>query len=84
MVVFSASQADETAYPYHEKQHGLFTYFLLKKLQETQGDVFLSDLSQYIITQVSQKSIVEYGKSQTPVSIPSPSVGVAWKQWQLK
>lgn len=84
MVVFSASQADETAYPYHEKQHGLFTYFLLKKLQETQGDVFLSDLSQYIITQVSQKSIVENGKSQTPVSIPSPSVGVAWKQWQLK
>ena len=30
MVVFSAAQENETAYPFKTKQHGLFTYFLLK------------------------------------------------------
>ena len=27
LVVFSASQGGETAYPYQEKKHGLFTYY---------------------------------------------------------
>ena len=38
MLVISAAQGNETAYPYREKRHGLFTYFLLKKLQETKGN----------------------------------------------
>lgn len=37
LVLLSASQGDETAYPYRDKGHGLFSYFLLKKLQETKG-----------------------------------------------
>ena len=45
MVVFSAATGDETAYPYKEKGHGLFTYYLLKKLQDTKGDVTLGELS---------------------------------------
>jgi hypothetical protein len=48
MVVFSAAQGDETAYPNHEKGHGMFTYFLLKKLQETKGDVTLSELGEIV------------------------------------
>jgi hypothetical protein len=71
MIVLSAAQGDETAYPYKEKQHGLFTYFLLKKLQETKGEVSLKELSDYLTTQVKRKSIVENGKSQTP------SIGVS-------
>ena len=34
MVVFSAAQGDETAYPYNDEGHGMFTYFLLKKLSK--------------------------------------------------
>lgn len=34
MVVFSAAQNDETAYPYKEQKHGLFTYYLLKKYKK--------------------------------------------------
>ena len=30
MVVLSAAKGEETAYPYKEKGHGMFTYFLLK------------------------------------------------------
>lgn len=84
MIVMSASQGDETAYPYKEKQHGMFTYFLLKKLQETKGEVNWSDLSSYITTNVSKKSIVINGKSQTPILTPSAAVGSEWKEWSLK
>lgn len=58
MVVFTAAQGDETAYPYKEEGHGLFTYYLLKKLQETKGDVTLGELGDYIKTQVERQSIV--------------------------
>ena len=74
MVVFSAAQGDETAYPYREKGHGMFTYFLLKKLQETKGDVTLGELSNYIETNVKRQSIVVNGKSQTPTVTPSASL----------
>lgn len=84
MVVFSAAQGDETAYPNNDEQHGIFTYYLLKKLQETKGDVTLQDLGNYIITNVRQQSIVKNGKIQTPCVIPSTSVGNAWQSWKLK
>ena len=32
LIVFSAASDDQTAFPYKEKGHGLFTYYLLKKL----------------------------------------------------
>ncbi len=83
MVVFSAAQGDETAYPLVDQQHGLFTYYLLKKLQETKGDVTLEDLGAYIITNVRQQSIVENGKSQTP-AITASSEAQDWQKWTLK
>ena len=58
MVVFSAAQGDETAFPYLEKGHGIFTYFLLKKLQESKGEATLSELGNYIIDNVRQESII--------------------------
>ena len=84
MVVFSAAQGDETAYPYEDKGHGLFTYFLLKKLQETKGQVSLGELAQYVQQQVSRRSIVTNGKSQTPCVTPSESVVETWKGKMLK
>ena len=84
MVVFSAAQSDETAYPNNEEKHGMFTYFLLKKLQETQGDVTLQELGEYITTNVSQQSILLNGKSQTPCVTPSASVDASWREWKLK
>ena len=37
MVVFSAASGAETAYPYKEKRHGMFTYYLLNLLYRTKG-----------------------------------------------
>ena len=84
MIVFSAAQGDETAYPLTEKGHGLFTYFLLKKLQETKGDVSLQELGNYVTEQVKRKSIVSNGKSQTPTIVPSAGIGDTWQNMKLK
>ena len=83
MVVFSAAQNYETAMPYKEESHGLFTYFLLKKLQETAGDVTYEELIDYVQRNVRQRSSV-LGKTQTPTLTPSPSIGDRWKEWKVR
>ena len=83
MIVFSAAQGYETAMPYVEEAHGMFTYFLLKKLQDTGGDVNYQELSDYVQRNVRQQSSV-LGKTQTPTVIPSATIGDNWKEWKLK
>ncbi len=84
MVVFTAAQGDETAYPYKEQGHGMFTYYLLKNLQETKGNATLGELGDFVKTQVERQSVVVNGKLQTPTLIPSATVGDDWKNWKLK
>ena len=84
MVVFSAAQGDETAYPYAEKGHGLFTYFLLKKLKDTQGRTDLGTLGDYLRKEVSRKAAVVNNKSQTPTVSASLAWGDEWRTLKLK
>lgn len=84
MFVISATQGDETAYPYNEQRHGLFTYFLLKKLQETKGDVMCGELAEYIINMVKKESVITNGKMQTPNVSVSSSMNHRWKKIKLK
>lgn len=84
MVVFSAATSDQTAQSYDQEEHGLFTYFLLKKLQETKGAVSYTDLGSYIRTEVGKKSSV-LGKLQTPIVTASPTIDDStWSTWKLK
>ena len=83
MVILSASQGDETAYPYEVEQHGLFTYFLLKKLQENQGDVTLGELADYITEQVKRQSVISNGKLQTPTVSVSSAIHSIWRNIKL-
>lgn len=84
MVVLSAAQGDETAYPYKEKGHGMFTYYLLKKLQESKGDVTFGELSDYITTEVKKRSIIINGKMQTPTVNAALPIQGFWRNLQLK
>lgn len=84
LVVFSAASGAETAYPYKEKGHGMFTYFLLKKLQETKGVVTLGELSDYITTNVKRQSVVTNRKGQTPTVMVSSSMENNWKELVIK
>lgn len=83
MVIFSAASDDETAMPYEEKHHGLFTYYLLKKLQEEKGDVTLSALADYISRNVRQQATVVNHKPQTPSVVPSTSLADTWQRMKV-
>ena len=84
MVVFTAAQGDETAYPYKDGQHGMFTYFLLKKLRESKGDITLGELGDYLTMEVKRQSFVENGKQQTPSVLPSIAFTNTWRKAMLK
>lgn len=84
MIVFSAAQGDETAHQLEEKGHGLFTYYLLKELQQTNGDVTLGELSEFVTKQVKRQSVVINNKKQTPTVIPSQAVINSWQNMKLK
>lgn len=83
LIVFSAASDDQTAFPYKDKSHGLFTYYLLKKLQSTKGNTTLGDLGQYIIDNVKQKSVVINRKLQTPTVTCSSDLQGDWKNLKL-
>lgn len=83
LIVISAAQGDQTAYPYKSKEHGLMTYYLLKKLQETSGNVKIGELSDYITSQVKRTSLVENGKSQIPTTIVNDD-NANWRNQTLR
>lgn len=84
VIVMSASDAKETAWPYTEKSHGLFTYFLLKKLQESKGmPVSMGEMFDFVREQVSQHSIIKNNKPQTPVVTPSSTISSTWKSLKI-
>ncbi|WP_295727804.1 caspase family protein [uncultured Muribaculum sp.] len=84
MFVLSAASDSETALPYKEKSHGLFTYFLLKKLQESKGKVSLGELSDYVIDNVSRQSVIVNSKKQTPTASASGHLSGKWRNEKLK
>ncbi|MDE6416685.1 MAG: caspase family protein [Duncaniella sp.] len=83
LVVFAAAQGDQTAYAYDSKEHGMMTYFLLKKLQESNGDATLGELSDYIIDNVKRTSVIEKDKSQVPTTQVS-STNKTWSTQTLR
>lgn len=83
VVVFSASSDAETAHQYQEQDHGLFTYFLLKKLQDSKGDITLGELADYLVTNVRKTSFDKNKKIQTPTYISSPKIETTWRDIKL-
>ena len=81
-VVLSAASSNEVAHQYEEKSHGLFTYYLLKQLQETQGNTTLGELFTYVEKQVVRTSLTVIRKSQTPSAAAGPNAQ-AWRDRNL-
>ena len=84
MIVFAATSEEQSALPYSEKQHGMFTYFLLKKIQETKGDISYNDLEKYLSKNVSVESLKVNRKQQDPKVNFSPQISNIWGGWKLK
>ncbi len=84
LIVFSAATGEQTAHPYKEKGHGLFTYFLLKKLKESRGNETLGELVEYISRNVEDVSSVKLQKTQTPTVQASREIEDTWKMIKLR
>ncbi len=83
LVVFSASSGDQESLFYKDKQHGIFTYFLLKKLQETKGNITYGELADYLKAQVPSKSDDLYRKTQTPEVNVSNGAVESWRNYKF-
>ena len=81
LVVLSASSGDQSALPYHQEGHGMFTYYLLEKLQNSKGYMTLGQLADYINRNVSITSLKVNEKEQDPVVNTSEKVAGSWRNW---
>lgn len=82
-VVFTATTGKQTAMAYDEQHHGFFTYFLLKSLQETKGNITLGELERKLIHDVDNKAYDIKNKHQTPTVKVSPNLGDSWKNRKI-
>lgn len=81
IVVFSAAQGNETAQGYPEEGHGLFTYYLLKEMQSTNGLVNYGDLSDRIVSNVKNRAkSLKLQKKQTPTTRVSEKMANNWRR----
>jgi hypothetical protein len=81
IVVFTASSGDEISTFYRDKNHGMFTYFLLKKLQDTKGMVSYGEMSDYLKKVVPFTSGDKNYKAQNPQTLISPEIIEKWYDW---
>jgi hypothetical protein len=79
VVTLAASQNSQSAGIYAEQQHGLFTYYMLKKIQQTQGAITLGELMDYLAVAVSQAA-TRMRHEQTPV-VRAGGGAAAWESW---
>jgi len=82
-VCFCASSGDQSALPYQKEKHGLFTYYLLKKVQETSGHVSYGDLADFLGKTVALEALRVNQKEQDPTVNVSTDVKDKWEQWKL-
>lgn len=84
LIVLSATAEDQTAFPIEEQKHGLFTYTLLRKIQETKGDITWGELADYVTENVKTRSIDLAGKLQSPTVSVSPSIKDSWRNQKIR
>jgi hypothetical protein len=66
VVSFSASSGTQSSNAYMDKKHGMFTYYLLKNLQESKGQITYKDLYENLKKKVKMESVRINNKEQDP------------------
>lgn len=84
VVVLSACSGDEIAQPFPAKHHGVFTYYLLKYLQDNNGNGTIKELGDFIKRNVMNTTLSTTGKVQTPTLFLSQNNPAYWESWGLK
>ena len=83
LVVYTASSGEQGSLPYEGKMHGLFTYHLLKKLQDSKGDISYSGMHEHLKQQVGLNSVIINSKEQNPQLLYNPEVTSKLVQWKF-
>ncbi len=83
VVILAASNADQESLPYHQAQHGLFTYFLLKTLKESCTRLPLQELHEKVRIETARYSLLLHEKLQEPSflvssDLPPEALGESW------
>lgn len=84
MVVYTASSGTQSSLPYRDQKHGMFTYFLLKNLQQTKGAITYQQLGDALKKNVSFYSIDINKRQQDPQMAVSPEINQQWVNWKIK
>lgn len=82
-VVFRSAQPGEKPHRFPEKSHGMFTYFLLKKIKETRGNVTLEALADYLETQILRTATERFNVPQNATTTPSEELAPEWAELKL-
>jgi len=82
IVVLTSSSGDESSNVFEEKQHGYFTYYLLKKLQESKGKTTFGDLLTYVKKNVRKETSL-IGNPQTPEIKVNDNISDEWQKWEI-
>lgn len=83
IVAFTATSGKDVSLPLETESHGLFTYYLLKKLQETQGNISLDELGQYLEQEIPKAALLENSILQRPQVLVSPELDEKWMSWRF-
>ena len=83
LVVFSASSGNQESLFYNEKNHGMFTYFFLKKLQDSNGEVSYGEMYRYLKDIVPFTSIDKNYKEQSPKVNIGYQARTNWENWKF-
>jgi uncharacterized caspase-like protein len=81
VIVFTAASGEEVSLPLQKESHGLFTYFLLRKFKETEGNVTMIELRDYLENEMPKMSLLENSQKQTPQVLVAPTLGTQWQIW---
>ena len=84
IVVVSASSGLQSALPYQNEKHGMFSYYLLKKMQQSKGNTTLGDLFTFLKENVSLQSLKINNKEQDPTINFSLAVEKEYNSWNFK
>ena len=81
LVVMTATSSTQRSMPYQEKNHGLFTYYLLKTMKDAGAGLSIGELYDQVSETVKTKSILINNAEQTPELLNGPDIAPDWKSW---
>jgi len=83
LVVFSATSEEQSALPFKAKQHGMFTYYLLKEVQQNKGVLNYEQLFINSSLNIGVESLKVNQKTQDPQILYGYEVSESWKTWKI-